>query len=136
MGFRFRKSVKIAPGIKLNLGKNGVSASIGPKGAKVTIGSNGTRKTLGLPGTGLSFTETTSSSVSKDSTGTYYLKECPYCGRKMRKRWENCPKCHEILPQPSTDQNNQSNFSTRKPVANTGCLLHILSLTAVLYLLL
>lgn len=136
MGFRFRKSVKIAPGIKLNLGKNGVSASIGPKGAKVTVGSNGIRKTVGIPGTGMSFTKTSSSSVSKDSNGNSYLKECPYCGRKMRKRWENCPECHEILPQPTTSQNNQSNFSTKKQAANTGCLLPLISLVAVLFLLL
>ena len=49
MGFRFRKSIKIAPGISLNLGKKGISASIGPRGAKVTIGSRGSRATLGIP---------------------------------------------------------------------------------------
>ena len=30
MGFRFRRSIKILPGIRLNFGKRGVSTSIGP----------------------------------------------------------------------------------------------------------
>ena len=56
MSLRFRRSLKIAPGIRLNFGKKGVSASIGPRGAKITIGEKGVRKTVGLPGTGLSYT--------------------------------------------------------------------------------
>ncbi len=54
MALRFRKTIKIAPGIKLNVSKGGVSASLGPRGAKVNIGKNGTRVTGGIPGTGLS----------------------------------------------------------------------------------
>lgn len=60
MGFRFRKSFKIAPGIRLNLGKSGVSTSIGVRGAHVTLGPRGARTTVGIPGTGMSWTETSS----------------------------------------------------------------------------
>jgi Protein of unknown function (DUF4236) len=56
VGFRFRRSIKILPGIRINLGKRGVSTSIGVRGAHVTFGRNGTRTTVGLPGTGLSYT--------------------------------------------------------------------------------
>jgi hypothetical protein len=56
MGFRFRRSVKILPGIRLNFGKRGISTSIGVRGAHVTIGKSGTRTTVGLPGSGLSYT--------------------------------------------------------------------------------
>jgi hypothetical protein len=56
MGFRFRRSVKILPGIRLNFGKRGVSTSIGVRGAHVTFGKTGTRTTVGLPGSGLSYT--------------------------------------------------------------------------------
>ena len=56
MGFRFRRSIKILPGIRLNFGKRGISASIGVRGAHVTYGPTGTRTTVGLPGTGLSYT--------------------------------------------------------------------------------
>lgn len=39
MGFNFRKSFKIAPGVRLNVTKNGISSvSVGSKGAKVNIG--------------------------------------------------------------------------------------------------
>jgi hypothetical protein len=58
MGFIFRKRIKIAPGITINLSKSGVSTSIGPRGAKLTVGgSRGPRATVGIPGTGLSYSE-------------------------------------------------------------------------------
>jgi hypothetical protein len=56
MGFRFRRSVKLLPGIRLNFGKRGISTSIGVRGAHVTFGKTGTRTTVGLPGSGLSYT--------------------------------------------------------------------------------
>ncbi len=54
MAFRFSKSVKIAPGIRLNFSKSGVSTSIGRRGATVNLSKRGTRVTAGLPGTGIS----------------------------------------------------------------------------------
>ena len=57
MGFRFRRSIRIAPGIHLNIGKSGLSTSIGGKGATINIGERGTRGTVGLPGTGISYSE-------------------------------------------------------------------------------
>ena len=56
MGLNFRKSFKIAPGVRLNVGKKGISSvSVGGKGARVSVGKKGTRTTLGIPGTGLSY---------------------------------------------------------------------------------
>ena len=56
MGLRFRKSVKLAPGIKLNFGKKGVGMSFGGKGARFSVNSSGrSTATLGVPGTGLSY---------------------------------------------------------------------------------
>ena len=57
MGFRFRRSVKLLPGVRLNFSKSGVSTSIGARGAHVTVGHGQVRETVGLPGTGLSYTE-------------------------------------------------------------------------------
>lgn len=54
MAIRFRKRVKIAPGIRLNISNGGVSTSIGKPGATVNVGKNGVTGTTGLPGTGLS----------------------------------------------------------------------------------
>ena len=56
MGFHFRKSISIAPGIRLNIGKNGISSlSLGKRGMGISIGKNGTYGNIGLPGTGLSY---------------------------------------------------------------------------------
>jgi Protein of unknown function (DUF4236) len=56
MAFRFRRSIRILPGILLNFGKRGISTSIGVRGAHVTFGKTGTRTTVGLPGSGISYT--------------------------------------------------------------------------------
>ena len=42
MAIRFRKSIKIAPGVRVNLGKKGASVSVGARGASVNIGKRGT----------------------------------------------------------------------------------------------
>ena len=53
MGWRFRKRIKILPGINLNISKSGMSFNVGVKGANVTFGPNGTYVNTGVPGTGL-----------------------------------------------------------------------------------
>ena len=59
MGFRFRKSFKIAPGAKLNVNKKSVGVSVGGKGARVSVNSSGkVTKSVSIPGTGLSYTDT------------------------------------------------------------------------------
>ena len=64
MGFRFRKSVRLLPGVKLNIGKNGVTTTIGGPGASINVGKRGTRGTVGIPGTGISYSENLSPSQS------------------------------------------------------------------------
>jgi hypothetical protein len=56
MPFRFRRSKRILPGVRLNVGKRGVSASVGGRGAHVTVGRMGMRQTVSAPGTGVSYT--------------------------------------------------------------------------------
>ena len=53
MGWSFRKRIKIAPGIHMNIGKNGPSFSVGGKGASVSFGEKGTYLNTSIPGTGL-----------------------------------------------------------------------------------
>lgn len=57
MSILFRKTIKIFPGVKINIGKTGISTSVGVRGAHVTVGKRGARVTAGLPGTGLSVTK-------------------------------------------------------------------------------
>ncbi len=54
MSWRFRKSVKIAPGIKFNVSPKSVGMSVGNKYARRSVSTSG-RKTssFSLPGTGL-----------------------------------------------------------------------------------
>ena len=55
-GLRFRKTITILPGVKINLSKTGVSTSLGGHGATVNVGTQGQKNvTLGVPGTGLSY---------------------------------------------------------------------------------
>ncbi|MFY0127906.1 MULTISPECIES: DUF4236 domain-containing protein [Bacillus cereus group] len=55
MGFRFRKSIKVAPGVKINVTHKGVGVSAGVKGARISTGPSGSRITTSLPGTGISY---------------------------------------------------------------------------------
>jgi hypothetical protein len=55
MGFRFRRSIRLLPGIRINLARR-ASLTIGVRGLRTTFGSTGTRTTVGLPGSGLSYT--------------------------------------------------------------------------------
>lgn len=59
MGLRFRKSIKVAPGVKLNLNKNSASVTVGTKGAHYTVNTSGKKTTsAGIPGTGISYVST------------------------------------------------------------------------------
>lgn len=59
MSLRFRQTFTLFPGVRLNVGKRGISASIGVPGATVNFGQKGIRATIGLPGSGLSYTTPT-----------------------------------------------------------------------------
>ena len=41
MGLRFRKSIKLGGGARLNIGKKSVGLSVGGKGARYTVSSSG-----------------------------------------------------------------------------------------------
>lgn len=59
MGLRFRKSVKICDGLRLNFGKTGASVTVGSGPFKKTFNTNGNvTTTAGIPGTGIYWTET------------------------------------------------------------------------------
>lgn len=55
MGFRFRKSKKIAPGVRLNFGKKGVGVRFGGKRGGISFSPSGTRVSASIPGTGISY---------------------------------------------------------------------------------
>jgi hypothetical protein len=52
--WRFRRSVRLAPGVRLNFNKRSVGISAGVRGARASINSDGQRtRSVGIPGTGL-----------------------------------------------------------------------------------
>ena len=56
MGWRFRKSFKILPGVRLNITQKGVtSATLGKRGLSMSVGKSGVHQNAGIPGTGLSY---------------------------------------------------------------------------------
>ncbi len=67
MGLNFRKSIKIADGVKLNIGKKSAGVSVGGKYAGASFNTkSGARVRASLPGTGLSYTKSLNS-VGKKS---------------------------------------------------------------------
>lgn len=69
MGFRFKKSVSLGKGVKLNFNKKSVGVSFGTKGARYSVNSNGRKTTsVGIPGTGLYYTQTSGNTTHKNQT--------------------------------------------------------------------
>lgn len=108
MGLRFRKSFKVAPGVKVNLGKKSSSVTFGGKGMHYTVNSKGkTTKSVGIPGTGIYYTESSSCGTKKETTTP-----------------------PPIVPNPEPEfQNNNENKKKR------GCLFYILAFFAVCFAL-
>jgi len=70
MGFRFRRSVRLLPGIRLNFGTRGVSTSVGGRGFTLNFGKRGIRTTVGIPGTGISYSEMLTRNQGTDLNAT------------------------------------------------------------------
>lgn len=75
MGLRFRKSIKLAKGVNLNIGKKSIGVSVGGKGARYSINSSGRRTTtIGIPNTGISYSTTSTrgkKTAKNDSRNSY-----------------------------------------------------------------
>lgn len=71
MGLRYRKSITLFKGLRLNFGMNGMSVTAGPKGFHKTynFGTGKTTTSVGIPGTGLSYV-TTSTGNQRGNAGS------------------------------------------------------------------
>jgi hypothetical protein len=74
MGFRFRKSIKLAPGVRMNFSKSGASWTIGPRGASIGFGQRGTYLNTGIPGTGIYSRQNLGGSNRRASNQRTYTK--------------------------------------------------------------
>ena len=98
MGIRFRKSIKLGGGTKLNLSKSGVGISTGAKGFRVSKNTSGrSRVTASLPGTGLSYTK------EYGSSGSFGNKRSALAPRRSHKATDApAPEpANEITPKPT-----------------------------------
>ena len=101
MGFRFRKSISIGKGLRLNLNKKSIGFSVGTKGMRFSINSKGRRTAnVGIPGTGLYYTKTNNSSssrhqsVTNNNTSTVPNNEtCKKCGAAIYPTDKVCRNC-------------------------------------------
>ena len=86
MGFKFRKSIKIAPGVKLNINKKSIGISAGTRGARVSVNSKGkATTTVGIPGSGLSYSKTTNIGGEKNSRGNNNFESFSAQNQKNKK---------------------------------------------------
>ena len=73
MGIRFRKSINLGEGLKLNINKKSFGISAGTKGSRVSINSKGRRTTsIGIPGTGLSYVSSSQGKINKSKSNDVY----------------------------------------------------------------
>jgi hypothetical protein len=95
MGFRFRKSVKLFPGVRVNFSKTGVGFSAGVPGARYTKRADGKNQTTySLPGTGISHVTVESSDSSAPEEHSHKTAACPNCGKRYRIETTNfCSNC-------------------------------------------
>lgn len=72
MGWRFRRSFKIAPGVKVNFNKKSLGLTIGVRGAHYTLNTKRQQtSSLGIPGTGLYYSETKRLSLLNEQNRNY-----------------------------------------------------------------
>lgn len=149
--FKFHRSIKIAPGIKINFNKKSTSLTLGRKGIHTTISKSGIRNTVGLPGSGLSYTSYNKFDSHIVDDAVPYTRVCPNCGHNMRKAWRNCPKCSfDLLSlyapvEPKKDSSwedvkrnykeRENDVSGNKKDSGCGCLLIVFILLLIFWIL-
>ena len=80
MSAYFRKSIKIAPGVHINMSKRGTGVSFGGRGAHVSFSPTGrVTKTVSIPGTGIYYRDvSTIHPKSKQATPDHETVETEY----------------------------------------------------------
>ena len=53
VSLRFRRSIRLLPGVHVNLGLHGAGLSVGPRGVHVGVNRRGMYTSAGIPGAGL-----------------------------------------------------------------------------------
>ncbi len=105
MGLRFRKSVKICDGLKLNFGKTGASVTVGSGPFKKTFNTNGNvTTTVGIPGTGIYWTETERRG-SRNNRRNSIPQQTRATASSQQSNYEVAPAVDDYFIQSNVDEN-------------------------------
>ena len=122
MGLRFRKSISLLPGVRLNISKSGVGVSAGVPGLRGSINSSGRLTgTVGIPGTGVSYVKT--KTIGKKSKSSSKSKTTKTSEKKTSaKESAAIEKKSEKMKAPSTAkaQSVQIDENTLKSIHNAS----------------
>ena len=121
MGFRFRKSINLGGGVRLNLNKKSAGISFGGKGFRYSINSNGRKTaTAGIPGTGLYYTK--SSGGGKKKNGKYQKASNNYNAPSNG----TPPQGNYYPPAPPNGNNNFNNYNQPKNSHNAAAIIWLI----------
>ena len=107
-GLNFRKSIRLLPGLKVNLSKSGASFTVGPRGAHVTVGRGRPKLSLDLPGTGIYFRRTLGTSETEKKKEAQKQQDTQTEGKDRKTA--------------TADQKPQEPGANQKSVLNLGLL--------------
>lgn len=145
MGLRFRKSIKLLPGVRLNLNKKSTSISFGGRGARYTVSSTGKKTaSVGIPGTGLSYS-TTVGDKSGAKSKPVEMMACPNCESQIEAAAEKCPVCQSKIVHIGGGQFSEwwpvlialmfANFALKQLIGGTWQMFYVFAALTVLSLL-
>jgi tetratricopeptide (TPR) repeat protein len=98
MGFRMRKSIKVAPGVRLNVSKTGVGASAGAAGVRYSAHSSGRRTVSARTGVpGVRYQESVSGGRSKSASSARATGQQPVAPATPKKPGMFAPKGEKQL---------------------------------------
>lgn len=101
MGFRLHRSMKLFPGVRLNLSKSGLGLSLGAPGARISLNPKyGTRATMGIPGTGLSYSQKVGGKKQEKASPQKPAIE------SIETPLVTCPYCHKAQHAPANIDHN------------------------------
>ena len=97
MGLGFRKSFKVAPGVRFNVSTRGVGASVGTKGLRYSVNSRGQRRTtVSIPGSGLSYSSYSSSGSKGGSSGRSYQSNAYQNQQNLLRKQKEAERLEEL----------------------------------------
>ena len=119
MGLRFRKSISIIPGVKLNFGTTGMSVSTGVPGFRKTFHTSGRVTTsVGIPGTGLYYVDTKNTRTQNNRRSIQTRQETPsfHSEPTYSTEQQNYANENEIVEAPDYPAPVPSNYELSTPI--------------------